>query len=192
MTRLATALLLAGSLLLLGGDILQVTKVEFLWTVLLALAFLCFGAGLLLLPVAFSWTGRPLVIAGVASAFVGCFAGAGMQVLFRVWEVLERANLAAAADLLRNHTLLSLSTLVPGIFFPVGLLLLAIGLMRARAVPLGTSLTLALGAVLFPIGHAAGFVPALIGGDLVLLAAFSGLFMGRTLPPSLSRPAVVK
>ncbi|HEX6862489.1 MAG TPA: hypothetical protein VF414_06735, partial [Thermoanaerobaculia bacterium] len=84
-------------------------RIDFLWTVLLALAFLCFGAGLLLLPVAFAWTGRPLVIAGVASAFVGCFAGAGMQVLFRVWEVLERANLAAAADLLRNHTLLSLS-----------------------------------------------------------------------------------
>ncbi len=179
MTRLATALLLAGSLLLLGGDTLQVMQIGFVWTVLLALAFLCFGAGLLLLPVASGWTRRPLVIAGVASAFVGCFAGAGMQVLFRVWEVLERANLAAAADLLRGHSLLTLSTLAPGIFFPLGLLLLAIGLMRARLVPLATSLTLAVGAVLFPIGHAAGFVPALIGGDIVLVAAFAGLFLAR-------------
>lgn len=176
MSRLATVLLMAGSLLLLSGDILQVMGIGFVWTVLLSLAFVCFGAGLLLLPVAFAWTDRPVVIAGVASAFVGCFAGVGMQVLFRVWEVLEGANLAAAADLLRANTLLSLSTLVPGIFFPLGLLVLAIGLMRARVVPLSTSLTLALGAVLFPVGHAAGFVPALIGGDIVLAAAFFSLW----------------
>src|SRR5215203_4348903 len=123
-STLATVLLLAGSLMLLSGDILQVLGIGFLWTVLLSLSFLCFGAGLLLLPMAFAWTGRPLIIAGASSAFVGCFAGAGMQVLFRVWEVLEGANLAAAADLLRAHTLLRLSTLVPGIFFPLGLLLL--------------------------------------------------------------------
>ncbi|HEV2846469.1 MAG TPA: hypothetical protein VG477_16565, partial [Thermoanaerobaculia bacterium] len=147
--------------------------------ILLWLAFVCFGAGLLLLPVAFSWNDRPLVLTGVACAFVGCFAGASMQVLFRVWEVLQGANQTAAVDLLQAHTLLSLTTLAPGILFPVGLLLLAFGLMRSRLVLLRTSLTLAVGAVLFPIGHAAGFVPALIAGDLVLVAAFFSLFLER-------------
>jgi hypothetical protein len=73
---------------------------------------------------------------------------------------------------LHAHRLLTLSTLVPGIFFPIGLLILSAGFMRGRVLPLGSFLTLVLGAVLFPIGHAAGIVPALIVGDLVLLAAF--------------------
>lgn len=183
--RLVGMLLVMGSVLLLAGDVVQVTRGGLLWTILLALAFVCFAAGLLLLPVAFSWTGRPLVVLGTACAFVGCFAGASMQTLFRVWEVLQEAGRKAAVDLLQGHTLLSLSTLVPGILFPLGLLILATGLLRGRLVPLPISILLAVGAILFPIGHAAGFVPALLLGDMVLLAAFAGLFK---VPYALPRP----
>ncbi|HSG38039.1 MAG TPA: hypothetical protein VLE27_00255 [Thermoanaerobaculia bacterium] len=180
LSGLVTVLLIAGSLLLLSGDVVPVLQSGgFLWTVLLWLAFVCFGAGILLLPLAFSWTDRPLVVAGVACAFVGCFAGAGMQVLFRALDVLKGTHQAAAVSLLQTHTLLSLSTLAPGILFPIGLLLLSGGLMRSRALPLGLSLTLALGAVLFPIGHAVGFAPALVFGDVILVAAFFGLFIHR-------------
>lgn len=181
LSALVTVLLIAGSLLLLAGDLVQVLRGGLLWTILLWLAFICFGAGLLLLPVAFSLTDRPLVVAGIACAFVGCFAGAGMQVLFRVWEVLRGANQEAAVSLLNEHVLLRVSTLVPGIFFPLGLLVLSAGFMWGRVLPLWTSLTLALGAILFPIGHAAGLVPALILGDIVLGAAFFGL--GRIRKP---------
>lgn len=183
MNRLSTfvpALLTAGSLLLLGGDLVQVFRGGFLWTILLSLAFVCFAAGLLLLPFGFSLKRHPLVITGVACAFVGCFAGASMQVLFRTWEVLQTANQTSAAELLRTDSALNFSTLVPGIFFPVGLLLLAIGWMYGRALPLLTTLSLALGAILFPIGHAAGVVPAIVIGDIVLLVAFSSLFVART------------
>lgn len=182
MNRLPTlvpALLVAGSLFLLGGDLVQVLRGGFLWTILLSLAFVCFGAGLLLLPLAFSSQRHPLVIAGVASAFVGCFAGASMQVLFRTWEVLQDAHQTSAAELLRTDSALNFSTLVPGVFFPLGLLVLAIGLMLGRTLPLRTTLSLALGAVLFPIGHAAGIVPALVLGDIVLLLTFFSLFMVR-------------
>lgn len=124
LSTLVTLLLIAGSLLMLAGDIVQVVLGGFLWTILLWLAFICFGAGLLLLPVAFSLTDRSLVVTGIVCAFVGCFAGAGMQVLFRALEVLKGADQAAAVDLLNKHAGLSLSTLVPGIFFPLGLLVL--------------------------------------------------------------------
>jgi putative effector of murein hydrolase len=176
LSTLVPVLLTAGSLLLLGGDLVQVFRGGLLWTFLLSPAFVCFAAGLLLLPVGFSLRRHPLVITGIACAFVGCFAGAGMQVLFRTWEVLQTANQTSAAELLRTDSALNFSTLVPGVFFPIGLLLLAIGLMHARALPLKTTVPLALGAVLFPIGHAAGVVPAIVIGDVVLLAAFSSLF----------------
>lgn len=182
MNRLSTlvpALLVAGSLFLLGGDLVQVLRGGFLWTILLSLAFICFGAGLLLLPLTFSSKRHPLVIAGAASAFVGCFAGASMQVLFRTWEVLQDANQTSAAELLRTDSALNFSTLVPGVLFPIGLLVLSIGLLLGRMLPLRISLLLALGAILFPIGHAAGVVPAIIVGDLVLLAAFFSLFLSR-------------
>lgn len=176
---LSSGLLVAGSLLLLGGDLLQAGGDKFLWTVLLWLAFMGFGAGLVLLPVAFQLGKHSLAIAGAACAFVGCFAGAGMQVLFRTWAVLEAANQTAAVDLLRDHVPLRLSTLVPGILFPVGLLILAVGIRRARVMPRTVPLTLALGAILFPVGHAVGLLPALIGGDLVLVAAFFLLYVNR-------------
>lgn len=177
-STLATGLLLAGSLLLLAGDSVQVVQGGgMLWTILLWLAFVCFGAGLLLLPMALSLTDRPLVTIGVASAFVGSFAGASMQVLFRTWSVLEVADQPAMVELLRSNVLLTVSTLAPGLFFPLGLLALSIGLMRARVLPLWITLTLAVGAILFPIGHAAAVVPALILGDVVLVAAFFGLFL---------------
>jgi len=171
-STLVAGLLIAGALLLLGGDVAQVLQGGFLWTILLWLAFVCMGAGLLLLPAALSLNRHPLVMAGVACAFVGCFAGASMQVFFRVREVLQGADQKAAVDLLQGHKLLTLSTLVPGILFPLGLLVLSAGFMRSRVLPLRASLALALGAVLFPVGHAAGFVPALILGDVILLIAF--------------------
>lgn len=175
------AFLLAGALLLLGGDLLQVLRVEIAWTILLGLAFLCFGAGLLLLPQALSLS-RPLVTAGILCAFVGCFAGAGMQVLFRASEVLRAAGETRASDLIQSHRAMVISTLAPGILFPIGLLALAIGLPRSRV-----SLSLALGAILFPIGHAVGFAPALLGGDLVLLLAFLLLFLDLKGDPRSSR-----
>lgn len=190
MNRLSTlvpALLTAGSLFLLAGDLVQVFRGGFFWTILLSLAFVCCGAGLLLLPFTLSSRRHPLVILGVASAFIGCFAGAGMQVLFRTWEVLQAANQTSAAELLRTDSALNFSTLVPGVFFPIGLLVLAIGLMLGRALPLQTTVPLALGAVLFPIGHAAGVVPAIVIGDVVLLVAFGSLFMALKNPGSGTR-----
>jgi hypothetical protein len=62
---------------------------------------------------------------------------------------------------------------VPGVLFPLGNLILALALFRARRLGAIASCTLALGALLFPIGHAIGIPAALIGGDVVLAAAFA-------------------
>jgi len=54
--------------------------------------------------------GRRLALAGCASAFVGCLAGASMQVLFRVLLILEEEGARQAIGLLRNSKKLIVST----------------------------------------------------------------------------------
>jgi hypothetical protein len=60
-----------------------------------------------------------------------------------------------------------------GLFFPLGLLTLGLALFWWRPVNRWFGLLLALGGVLFPLGRAAGIVPAVIACDIVLAAAFA-------------------
>ena len=164
-------LLIGAALTLLAGDTLQLAATGFAWTVFLVIAFAAFAAGLLLLPPAFAPQGGAAGLQiGSALAFVGSMAGASMQSMFRAWEVLEQSSQAQAVAALRNHRGIFLTTFVPGLLFPLGLLVLAVALYRRAGAM--RALVLALGAVLFPIGHAAGVPVALIAGDVVLLVAF--------------------
>jgi hypothetical protein len=92
--------------------------------------------------------------------------------------VLDAAGNTTAIEQLQASIPLRLTTMVPGILFPLGLLLLALGLYRARLLGPAGSLILAAGAILFPLGHAVGITSALIGGDVVLVAAF--VLLGRS------------
>ena len=168
--RAVSILLVAAGVLLLLGDTLHLASKGFAWTVVLALAFTAFAAGLLLLPGALTGSPGWLLLAGATVAFIGSVAGVSMQTLFRVREVLDQSTQPQALDILGRHSGIRFTTLVPGILFPLGLLLISIDLLRREGIALAC--TLALGAILFPVGHAIGLAPALIGGDIVLLAAF--------------------
>lgn len=69
--------------------------------------------------------------------------------------------------------MLAATTLMPGALFPLGFLLLSVALLRSREFPTAAVVLLGVGAILFPIGHAVGVTPALIGGDVVLVVAMS-------------------
>ncbi len=165
---------------LLAGDIIQVGQgLRVSWTILLALAFLLFvPATLALMFLSFSG-GEKLTILGGAATLIGCMAGASMQVFFRVVAILRAGNADSAIALLRQNKLFVLTTQAPGVFFPAGLLLLALALYRSKTMSAVVPLILAAGAILFPIGHAAGISIGLILGDTALLIAFT--LIGRQL-----------
>jgi uncharacterized membrane protein YgdD (TMEM256/DUF423 family) len=178
---LAGPALIAAPVLLTAADAMQLTgRFDFAWTVVMWAAFVCFVPAVFALA-AMARQGAPgLAVAGGVLALVGAMAGAAMQALFRAIAVLQGAAIDpgardAALRALNESAPLTVTTLVPGIFFPLGLLVLAIALHRARVVPAWSTGLLALGAVLFPVGHAAGFAPAIIAGDLAILGALAPL-----------------
>lgn len=61
-------------------------------------------------------------------------------------------------------------------FFPIGLLILALALFRAHDVRPVSTFLLALSALLLPMGHALGVGPTLLLGDSVLLMAWWAIF----------------
>ncbi len=181
-------LFIAAPVLLLAADVSQLAApTSVAWTLGL------WGSFVLFVPIIVSLTGiaravlpRAALVAG-AAALVGAIAGATMQGYFRVLLSLDKVGLAPdVADsvqrALAGNPMLRVTLLVPGILFPIGLLLLSITLWRGRLYPRGRATLLGLGATLFPVGHAAGWAPALIGGDLLLLGALA--MIGLTPPAS--------
>ncbi len=106
--------------------------------------------------------------------FVPAIAGAAVAAHDRArWQVSMGAGLAAigaAAMALMPGTLIA-PTRMPAVLFPLGLLVLA-SAMIGSAVPRRTAALIGAGALLFPLGHLSGVPAAVIGADVVLLAAF--------------------
>jgi hypothetical protein len=170
---LAPLTFLAGdSLLLIGG-------MRFEWTIAMWVAFVLFVPAIFGLTYLIASQGSRLAVVGGASAYFGAMAGASMQVLFRVWAVLNEAGSEQTIELLRGSRKLVVSTQFIGIFFPIGLLILAVCLYRSRLVNPLIALALAAGAILFPMGRIAGLLVGLIGSDLMFIIAFG--VIGRRL-----------
>jgi hypothetical protein len=68
-----------------------------------------------------------------------------------------------------------LSIFPVGLFFPLGLITLGLGLFRWRPVNRWFGLLLALGGLLFPLGRALGIGFAIIACDIALAAAFAAI-----------------
>ena len=164
--------LLAPLVLLIGDAMLLIGALRFEWTIALWVSFVLFVPATFGLTYLAASQGSRLALVGGASAFIGCMAGASMQVLFRVWAVLNEAGSPQTVDLLRSSRKLIVSTQMIGIFFPIGLLILAASLYRRHLVSPVAPLSLAIGAILFPMGRIAGLLVGLIGGDLLLIVAF--------------------
>ncbi|MGB7922197.1 MAG: hypothetical protein WCF57_03015 [Pyrinomonadaceae bacterium] len=171
--------MLAPLVLLTGDSILLLGHLRFEWTIALWLSFVLFVPAIFGLTYLAAGEGSRLALVGGASAFFGSMAGASMQVLFRVWAVLDEAGSPQTIELLRSSRKLIATTQMIGIFFPIGLLILAASLYRRHVVSPIVPLSLAIGAILFPMGRIAGLLVGLIGGDLLLIVAF--VMVGRWL-----------
>ena len=163
---LAPLTLFAGDLLLIIGEL------KFEWTIALWLAFVLFVPAIFGLAYLAFNSGSRLALFGGGCAFFGAMAGASMQILFRVYAVLDQAGATQAVEILRDTEKLIATTQKIGIFFPIGLIMLSISIYRSRIFSRVISLLLALGAILFPVGRIAGLAVALIGSDFMLIAAF--------------------
>lgn len=171
--RIAGLCAMLAPLPLLAGDLMQIKGgFGFEWTVALWLAFVLFVPAVFGLTYLVARSGSRLGVWGGAAAFLGCMAGASMQILFRVWAVLGEAGSPQTIELLRGSRKLIVSTQMIGIFFPLGLLILAASIYKSRAASPLVALLLAAGAILFPVGRIAGVTYALLGSDALLLAAF--------------------
>jgi hypothetical protein len=156
-----------------ADSLLTATAMMFEWSIILWLAFVFFVPAIFGLAFVLYENGnRRIALAGGASAFFGAMAGASMQVLFRVYAVLNEHGAAQSVELLRGTFKLIAATQMIGIFFPAGLILLAIGIFRSRIFNPAIAFLLASGAVLFPVGRIGGFTFAILGSGVLLLAAF--------------------
>ena len=171
--RIAAICAILAPLVLLAGDLLLIIgERRFEWTIILWLSFVLFVPAVIGLTYIAYDSGNKLALIGGTSAFFGAMAGAGMQVLFRVYAVLDEAGAGQSTELLQKTMKLIATTQMIGIFFPIGLILLSISLYSNRIFNRLIPLLLTIGAILFPIGRIAGFVFAVIGSGMFLTAAF--------------------
>ena len=171
--RLAAICAIFAPLALFAGDLLLIVggrKFEF--TIMLWLAFVLIVPAIFGIAYLAHNSGSRLAVFGGACAFFGAMAGASMQVLFRVYAVLEESGDERAIELLQKTFKLIATTQMIGIFFPIGLILLSISLYRRRVFGSIIPLLLAAGAIAFPVGRIAGFAIAVISSDILLTAAF--------------------
>ena len=165
--------LIASSVVLLIGDVLQITNHQnILWTICLAISFVLFVGGMPAINSFLSASNQALRLLINVFLLIGAIAGASMQVFFRTRILLENEKFTDAVTSLSNNPLMAFTTMVPGIFFPLGLILLSIALFIAGKIPKWKIVLLLLGAIAFPVGHAIGIIYALVLGDLLLLSAW--------------------
>jgi hypothetical protein len=158
-----------------------VPGLEFEWTVVFFFAFVLYVPAIIGLTLMAVRSGSRLAALAGALAYFGAMAGAGMQAFFRSGAVLLESGQAAGRAALGESFPLAASTMFIGIFFPIGLLLLAVCLYLSRAVPRLAAVLLAVGAVAFPVGHAIEIDAAQVAASVLMIAAFGmiGLAMIR-------------
>jgi hypothetical protein len=171
--KYSTYFLVTSAIVLLLGDVLQVLNHDnILWTVCLAISFVLFVAGI---PAVNSFIySSNSTFKSIINSFllIGAIAGASMQVFFRIEIILDKEKLFNAVEALSNYPSLAFTTMVPGIFFPLGLILLCIAMLLAKKHTTWKTMLLLIGAISFPVGHAIGNLIALIVGDVILICAW--------------------
>jgi hypothetical protein len=92
------------------------------------------------------------------------------------WQMGAGAALAivGALAIIVRQGLLAAPTRPPAVLFPLGLLVLS-GAMIGTTVSRRIAALIAAGALLFPLAHMSGVPAALIGGDVIFIAAFWSL-----------------
>jgi hypothetical protein len=115
------------------------------------------------------FVGGGLALLGVLAAI----AATGMSLV--LWEMtkpgLDPVQMGTLADRVVGSTGIQLAVFVPTVLFPIGMVVLSVGLFRARAVPALCALALAVGAVALMIGFgpAASIALAIAGAGVLLV-----------------------
>lgn len=172
MLKIAAIGAFLGPLVLFCSDLLLRTS-TFEWTIGLWIAFMLMIPAVIGLTYILAASGSRLGVIGGFIAFMGLVAGASMQVLFRVYSVLEEQGSTATIEQLRATFKLVASTQMIGLNWPLGLILLSIACLTTRAVHIAVPILLVIGAVAFPIGRIAGSTAGVLISGAVFIAAFS-------------------
>ena len=175
--NLAAASLIAAPLLLLAGDAAAAASPEthFVRYFLCKLGFAFFVfAFFVLVDLLKPYADRLGLIAG-GMAIIGAISGATLfsfVYFYAEARAVGAFDPASAANSLFERVY---STMVmvplPGLFFPVGLTILSIGLFWKKVVPRPAAALLAAGAILFPIGRIPGILSISIVSDIFLAAS---------------------
>lgn len=175
----AAACLLAAPLVMLAGDALRIwAGARHTWLVMLKLSFALFvGAALAVVRLTSERADRTGLV-GAALAVVGCLAGSGIVTANAVLGPIETAGLDATATQAIEAAMQTSGVggflflyPLPGLAFPIGFLVLACAMLRARVVSGVAVVALALGALLFPVGRIGGI-------DWAVIASGVGMSVG--------------
>lgn len=127
------------------------------------------------------------LIAGLIAAF-GALIGITIIGMARyAWGVSTAGVGAEVLASAHAHPLVFFSSRAPGITFPLGLILLAVGLKRNRLIGTGAFIGLVTSILLFPIGRISGHILVNVIGDGLMLIFFGrvGQLYGRAMRTSM-------
>lgn len=116
----------------------------------------------------------------VACAFyvVGCFGSAAMMPLFRLgafYPVQGANEFPTVVQSVLDKNAFAVTLFLPGLCFPVSLLLFGIAFLKHRVLPAAFGASFILAGILFWLGNAMEINPILVVGDVWLLLLFCGL-----------------
>jgi hypothetical protein len=168
--------LIAAPLLLLASSVYRLGFGRiFEWYATMKLSFFFFAVAALGLVHLLRGRADGSGLVGGALTLAGCLSGASLTTAVFILLTVQGAGLdpsalasiESALGRFGGYQAIVLCPL-PGPFFPVGLLILAVALWRKRVVAAWAALLLALGAVLFPAGRAVGSLWAIWACDVLL------------------------
>lgn len=175
--KVSAVCLIAAPLLLLTGDLCGFAENAYYWhyffgkAAFAAFVFAIFALVDFLKP----FSERLSVVAG-GTAIIGAISGATLFSFGYLDGALakngfEMEKMPELATVLSAVYQTMVFAPLPGLFFPIGLLILSINLFRVKAVPRAASFALAFGAVLFPAGRIPGVLQISVASDLFLNVA---------------------
>lgn len=167
--------LIVGPALVILADLLKTRRLTYLTIMWVATIFLLVGAfGVAhLLRAKADWFG----LIGAGCCLVGLIAYSGAMSIYRFSTIFYRGVEGVAPNAmelaLKVEPRLGTLTYLPGFLWPLGLLILSIGLIRDGRFGVMVGCILGLGAILFPIGRQGRVQLAVIPGDLLIFAALA-------------------
>ncbi|HEX9982656.1 MAG TPA: hypothetical protein VGF69_05305 [Thermoanaerobaculia bacterium] len=118
-----------------------------------------------------------LGLSGAALTLLGWVASARIMVLIQLQSLLGKGvpdvPENSIGKILESAPMVFVSIVPVGILFPLGLVILGLGIWKAGPAGRWAGLLLAMGGVLFPAGRAVGIAPAIFAADVVLATSFA-------------------